>query len=193
MDSPDAQCDLRPSPSGASRNDEERAPQYASFASASSLVCTRSRLSSILPSSAANSLRSCADRHDRISCSLRSRRGISSSYSVCALAGQAQAEFAAVVLVLDALDHLPLHQRGDRAADGRFMGAGAMGDVLRAAGVVAETERRQHAPFRNVEPVARLILGRERGADLGRQPVQAERHEFEEIEPRAFLAFFAGA
>ena len=64
------------------------------------------------------------------------------------------------------------------------MGAGAMGDVLRAAGIVAEAERRQHAPFRNIEPVALLIFARERGADLGRQPVQAERHEFEQVEPR---------
>ncbi len=176
--------DSGPAPSGASRNDEWRDhSQYASFSSASSLVWTRSRLCSILPSSAAKSLRSCADRHDRISCSLRNRRGISSSYSVLPLRRQAQPEFAAVVFVLDTLDELPFHQRGDGAADGRFVGPGAMRDVLRAAGIVAEAERRQHPPFRNVEPVALLIFARQRGADLGRQPVQAERHEAEEIEP----------
>ena len=82
---------------------------------------------------------------------------------------------------------LPFHQRGDGAADGRFMGPGALGDVLRAAGVVAEAERRQHAPLRNVEPVTRLIFDRERGADLGREPVEAERHELEEVEPAFFL------
>ena len=43
-----------------------------------------------------------------------------------ALAGHAQAEFAAVVRILDALDQLPPHQRGDGAADGGFVGPGAM-------------------------------------------------------------------
>src|SRR6266404_7270677 len=55
--------------------------QYAPVLLASLLVCTRPRLFSILPSSAAKSFRSCAERQDRISCSLRSRRGISSWYS----------------------------------------------------------------------------------------------------------------
>src|SRR5438270_269709 len=100
---------------------------------------------------------------------------------------------AAIVLVLDALDDLPLHQRRDRAADGGFMGAGALSDILRAAGIVAEAERRQHAPFRNVEPVAGRIFDRERRTDFGGQPVQAERHESEQVQPGTSLgrAFFA--
>src|SRR5450755_3396971 len=56
-----------------------------------------------------------------------------------------------------------------------------MRDVLRAAGVVAEAERRQHAPFRNVQAIALLIFARQRGRDLGRQPVQAEWHKSQEI------------
>ncbi len=55
---------------------------------------------------------------------------------------------------------------------------------------IAETQRRQHAPFRNVEPVTRLIFGRERGGDFGRQPVQPERHELEEVETRAVFCGF---
>src|SRR5712672_1053704 len=72
--------DSGPAPNGASRNDERREPsQYASFASASWLVCTKSRLASILPSRAASAFRSGTDRHDKISCSRRNRRGINSS------------------------------------------------------------------------------------------------------------------
>src|SRR2546430_16322190 len=55
--------------------------QYAPVLSASLLVCTRPRLFSILPSTIAKSLRSCAERQERICCSLRFSRGISSSYS----------------------------------------------------------------------------------------------------------------
>src|SRR5260370_464875 len=99
-----------------------------------------------------------------------------------ALAGQAKAEFAAVVCILDTFHNLPFHQRGDGAANGRFMGPGALGDVLCTAGIIAETERRQHPPFRDVEPVPRLILAGQRGTDFGRQPVQAKRHEMEKVE-----------
>src|SRR5437899_3348196 len=51
--------------------------QYAPVLSASLLVCTRPRLFSILPSTIAKSLRSCAERQERICCSLRFSRGIS--------------------------------------------------------------------------------------------------------------------
>ena len=88
----------------------------------------------------------------------------------------------AVVGILDALDQIALHQGGDRAADGRLVGAGALGNVLRAAWILAKPERRQHAPFRNVEAIARLVLDGKRVADLGREPVEAERHESEKIE-----------
>src|SRR5882724_11068693 len=44
--------------------------QYASILLASLLVCTRLRLFSILPSISAKSLRSRAERHDRMTCSL---------------------------------------------------------------------------------------------------------------------------
>src|ERR1700736_3934412 len=43
-----------------------------------------------------------------------------------ALAAQPKAEFAAVVFVLDALDQLPVYQRGDGAADGGFVRARAL-------------------------------------------------------------------
>ena len=99
-----------------------------------------------------------------------------------ALARQAQAEFAAIVGVFDPLDDLRLHQRRHRAADGRFVGARALRDVLRAAGFLAETERRQHAPARDIETMALPIFDGERVGDLGGQPVEAERHEFEQIE-----------
>src|SRR6266436_6886936 len=99
-------------------------------------------------------------------------------------ARQAQVEFTAVFFVLDALDDLPPHQRGDGAADGRFMQIGAVRDILRAAGAVAEAERRQHPPFRNVQPIALLIFARQRHADLGRQPVEAERRKPKEIKSR---------
>ena len=62
-----------------------------------------------------------------------------------------------------------------------------MRNVLRAARIVAEAERRQHAPFRNVEPVAFLIFARQRRRNLGRQPVQPERHEPEQVEAGAFV------
>ena len=94
----------------------------------------------------------------------------------------AQPEFAAVIRILDAFHQLPLHQRVDGAADGGFVGSGAMGDVLRAAGILAEAERRQHPPFRDVEPVTRLIFDRKCRADLGCEPVEAEGHEPEEVE-----------
>ena len=140
----------------------------------------------------AKSLRSCADRHDRISCSLRNRRGISSSYSALPLRVMRKANSRRSSSFSTRSTSCRCHQRRDGAADGGFMGAGAMRDVLRAAGVVAETERRQHPPFRNIQPVALLIFAGQRGADLGRQPVQPERHEPEEIEPGGFFgrAFF---
>ena len=53
--------------------------------------------------------------------------------------------------------------------------------------VVTEAERRQYAPFRNVEPVARRILDRERGTDFCRQPIELKRNEFEEVQPGASL------
>ena len=62
------------------------------------------------------------------------------------------------------------------------MRAGAMDDILRAAGVIAETQRGQHAPFRNVETVALAILAGKLGADFGCQPVQAKWNELKEIE-----------
>src|SRR3977135_4075877 len=71
-----------------------------------------------------------------------------------ALPRQAQLVLAAVVFVLDALHQLPLHQRGHRAADGGFVGPGAMRDVLRAARLVTKAKRRQHPPFRTIQPVS---------------------------------------
>ena len=141
---------------------------------------------SILPSRRAKSLRSCAERHDKISCSLRNRRGISSSYSALPFRVRRSRNSRRSSAFSTRSTICRFHQRGNGAADGGFVGAGAMRDVLRAAGIVAEAERRQHAPFRNVEPVARLIFDRKRGTDLGRQPVQPERHELEEIQPGVF-------
>jgi hypothetical protein len=90
-----------------------------------------------------------------------------------------QAEFAAIIgFVLDPLDRSRvMQQRGHRAADRGFVRAGAMRDVLRAARIAAEAECRDDAPGRNIEAIARLILARERGTDLRREPVEAERHE----------------
>src|SRR6266566_1083229 len=99
-----------------------------------------------------------------------------------ALSRHAQPELAAVVFIFDAFHQLPFHQRRDRAADGGFVGSGAMRNILRAAGFVAEAERRQHAPFRNIQPVALLIFARKRSADLGGQSVQPEWHKSEQIE-----------
>src|SRR5229473_6891472 len=80
-----------------------------------------------------------------------------------ALSRHAQPVLAAVVFILDAFDQLPPHQRGDRAADGGFVRPGAMRNVLRTGRIIAEAKRRQHAPFRNIQPVAFLIFARERG------------------------------
>src|SRR6266700_1048461 len=104
-----------------------------------------------------------------------------------ALAGQAQPKLAAIVLVLDALDEASLQQRGNGAADSGFVRPRAVRNVLRAAGVVTEAQRCQHAPFRNVESVALLILGRQCAAHFGRETVQPERHEAEEVEPGGSL------
>src|SRR3984957_10967019 len=99
----------------------------------------------------------------------------------------AQGELAAIVLILDPFDELARHQRRDGAANGGFVGARAMRNVLRAACLVAEAKCGQHPPFRDIQPVALLILAGQRGGDLGRQPVQAERHKFEEVEAGACL------
>src|SRR5260370_8053440 len=74
-----------------------------------------------------------------------------------ALSCHAELELAAVALILDAFHQLPRHQRGDRAADGGFVGAGPMRNVLRAARVGAEAERPQYPPPRNIPPVTLLI------------------------------------
>src|ERR1700686_5577262 len=59
-----------------------------------------------------------------------------------------------------------------------------MRDVLRAAGLVAEAERRQHPPFRNIEPIALPVFACQSGRNLGRPPVQPERGESEQVEGR---------
>ena len=137
--------------------------------------------------SAAKSFRSRAERQDRISCSLRSRRGISSSYS------------ASPFRVMRSRNSRRSSSFSTRSTSCRSISAVTArlmvdlwvrvqcGDVLRAAGIVAEAERRQHPPFRNIEPVALLIFAGQRGADLGRQPVQPKRHETEEVESAALL------
>ena len=108
--------------------------------SASLLVCTRPRLCSILPSIAPGPFARCAERHDRISCSRRNSRGISCSYSASPFLVMRSRNSRRSFGIFDALDEMPLHQRGDGAADGRFVGSGAIGDVLRAAGFVAKAE-----------------------------------------------------
>src|SRR5258706_1139080 len=75
-----------------------------------------------------------------------------------ALARHAQLELSAIVFVLDSLHEVPWHQRYDSAAGGGFVRPRAMRNVLRTAGVVAEAERCQHAPSRNVQPVALLVF-----------------------------------
>src|SRR4051812_46498170 len=104
-----------------------------------------------------------------------------------ALAGQSQAEFAPVIGVLDPLDQPPLQQRSDGTADRRFVRAGACCDILRAAGLAAKTERRQHAPFRNIESVALAIVAGERRADLGGQTIEPEWRELEQVEALVFV------
>jgi hypothetical protein len=52
-------------------------------------------------------------------------------------------ELAAVVFVLDAFHELPRHQCRDGAADAGFVRSGAMRNVLRAARIIAESERAQ--------------------------------------------------
>src|SRR6516225_1579889 len=99
------------------------------------------------------------------------------------LARHPQPKFPPVVFIFDAFDDLALHQRGHRAADGGLVRAGTVGDKLCAASIVAEAEGRQHPPFWYVEPVALLIFVRQRAAHLGRQPVQPERNETEQVQP----------
>ncbi len=43
----------------------------------------------------------------------------------------------------------------------------------------SKAQRGQDAPFRNIEPIAYLILTGECGADFRRQPVEPERNESE--------------
>lgn len=111
-----------------------------------------------------------------------SRRGNQLLIQRAALARQLQRKFAPVALVLDALDQLLLQQMRHSPADGRFVRPRAVRDVLRGAGIVAESERGQHPPFRNIEAVAFPIFAGELRAHFRREPVQPERHEFEEIE-----------
>ena len=87
--------------------------QYASFASASWLVCTSSRLASILPSRAARSLAPAPKGMTDLLLLAQQARD-QPLVERPALARQPQAEFAAVLRVLDALDELPLHQPRSR-------------------------------------------------------------------------------
>src|SRR5882757_8372119 len=145
--------------------------QYASILLASWLVCTRLRLFSILPSISAKSLRSRAERHDRMTCSLRSRRGINFSYS------------ALPFRVMRRTNSRRSSSFSTRSTSCRFISA------VTARLMVDLWVRVQcaiycalHAPFRNIQPVALLIFARKRGADLGGQPVQPEWHKSEQIE-----------
>ena len=99
-----------------------------------------------------------------------------------AFSGELQGQFAAILGILDPLDQLLLQKMRDGAADGRFVRPGALGDILRRAGLVPEAERGHHPPFGNVETIAVPILAGEFGADFRGQPVQPERHEAEKIE-----------
>jgi len=54
---------------------------------------------------------------------------------------------------------------------------------LRAAGLDAEPERRQHAPFGNVEPVT-FLISLDRAALTSREAIQPERNEPEQVEFR---------
>src|SRR6516164_1253124 len=100
------------------------------------------------------------------------------------LGGQTQHKFAAVVLVLDPLDEPPRHQRRDCPADGGFVRASTVRNILGAAGFGAKAKRGQHSPFRNVEAISIPVFAGKRCGNLCSKAVEAERYKQEQIQSR---------